>query len=59
MIDMNKIPIGGSGLPQEAHNILADMVARIAEKYELKNGATAAFWHLAVVLNMHVGDGLE
>jgi hypothetical protein len=57
-MDSNKeIVVGSIPLPRTAQNELSDFMARLDDLYEFKNGATAAYWHLAHVLSEHLTGG--
>jgi len=57
---MNDVVVGGTpGMPAEALNELKDLIARLNEQFYFKNGATAAYWHLAIALSEHIGEGRE
>lgn len=50
-------PIGASGLPHDAQMELSEMLAILSERYDFKNGTTAAFWDLSFTLAKHLGAG--
>lgn len=51
--------VGGSGLPRDAQLQVADLIARLQERYEFSNGATAAYWAVAAVLASQIKGGLK
>lgn len=53
----NNDVVGSNPLPRTAQIELSDLLARLDDLYEFKNGATAAYWHLAHVLATHLSGG--
>ena len=54
---MNEHPVGHHGLPWDAHDMVNDMIATLAEKYHFKQGEVAAFWAVAMALSGQLGEG--
>ena len=50
-------PVGHHGLPWDAHDMVNDMIAALAEKYHFKQGEVAAFWAVAMALSGQLGEG--
>ena len=57
MDDETNVLVGSNPLPRTAQIELGDLMARLDDLYEFKNGATAAYWHLANVLSEHLTGG--
>ena len=57
--EYNDEPIGGSGVPRDVEVKVSELIGWIAERYEVKAGTTATFFHVCAALSHHVGDGLE
>jgi hypothetical protein len=53
------IPVGQNPLPHDATTAVSDMIAALGERYEFKNGETAAYWHVCYVLAQHLGEGKQ
>ena len=51
--------VGSSPLPRIAQEELADLMARLDDLYVFKNGATAAYWHMTLVLSEHIVGGRQ
>lgn len=57
--DYSNEPVGSSGVPHDVEIEVSDLITRLAERYQIKNGTTAAFFHVCATLSNHIGDGLQ
>ncbi len=48
--------VGSTNLPQTAEELLGDLVNTLNDLYVLKQGETALYFHLAAVLQSHLGE---
>lgn len=49
--------VGGSGLPPDAQQAVSDLIAMLGEKYQFRQGETAAFWAIVYTLAGQLGEG--
>ena len=51
---MDDIEVGQNSLPYDAQTEVSELISSLGEKYQFKNGETAAFWHVCAILALHV-----
>ncbi len=51
------VTVGNIPLPFEAQAEVSNLIKILGEKYEFKNGETAAYFHLCLTLSQHLGEG--
>ena len=56
---MNDPIVGGTGLPLDAQQAVSDLIAMLGEKYNFRQGETAAFWAVAYTLAGQLGEVKE
>lgn len=57
--DNDNVVIGGWNLPAPYSTHLYELIQLIESEHGLKNGATALYWHLQSVFELHVGKRSE
>jgi hypothetical protein len=55
----NDVIVGQNPLPYDAQQEVSNMIAILGEKFDFKNGETAAFWHVCFTLANHLGEGKQ
>lgn len=55
--DELNILVGTASLPYDAQTEVAELIAVLNERYEFKNGTTAAFLEVSFALSRHLGEG--
>lgn len=56
---MDDIEVGRNPLPYDAQTEVSELISILSEKYQFKNGETAAFWHVCAILASHLGEGKQ
>ncbi len=51
--------VGNNPLPLDVQVEISNLVSILSEKYEFKNGDTAAYYHLCHTLAQHLGQGKQ
>ncbi len=51
------VNVGNIPLPVYAQAEVSNLIKILGEKYEFKNGETAAYFHLCLTLSQHLGEG--
>ncbi len=54
-----QLSVGDIPIPAGAAREVGNMLAILEEKYEFKNGSTAAYWYICAVLAQHLEGGKQ